>query len=245
MNHSQFGLIGRNISYSFSQAYFTEKFKLLGRTDLSYKNYDIQNLDLEFEKVLAATNLKGLNVTIPYKRAVIPFLDGLDPVAEKIGAVNTIKILDGKKIGYNTDAPGFRDSIKGLVPKGNPSALIFGTGGAAQAIAFALEDLKIPFNFVSRKPGDTILSYDYVLKQGFEDASILINCTPIGTFPNVNQKLELPYSKIKDTFLLFDLIYNPEITSFLAEGQKRGAVIKNGYEMLENQAELAWEIWNK
>ena len=245
MNQSQFGLIGRNISYSFSQAYFTEKFKLLGRSDLSYKNYDIQDLNLEFKSVLTASNIKGLNVTIPYKKAVIPFLDGLDPIAAKIGAVNTIKIQDGKKIGYNTDAPGFRDSIKKVLPKGSPSALIFGTGGAAQAVAFALEDLKIPYAFVSRNSGDGVLSYASLMKEGFGTASILINCTPIGTFPKVEEKLELPYSGINENFLLFDLIYNPEITSFLAEGQKRGAVVKNGYEMLENQAELAWEIWNK
>lgn len=242
-----FGLIGRDISYSFSQQYFSEKFDLLELDKYAYRNFDINTIDA-IKHILTAnkSSLSGLNVTIPFKEEVIPFLDKLHPKAKKIGAVNTIKITrKGKLKGYNTDEYGFRKSLIPLLKKHHKRALILGTGGASKAISFALDKLKITHIFVSRTPRKGQISYRDLNEDVFEKYTIIINCTPIGTYPNLDSCPNLPYQLIDEHHLLYDLIYNPKETLFLKRGADRGATTKNGLEMLELQAEKAWRIWNK
>jgi shikimate dehydrogenase len=242
---SQFGLIGKNISYSFSQKYFTNKFKEEKIKNSTYHNFDIKSID-EISDVLKKNPfLKGLNVTIPYKEVVINKIDKLNNKAFEIGAINTIKITKkGKLIGYNTDEYGFRKSLKPHLKKHHKKALILGTGGASKAIAFALKKLDIGYNYVSRKK-----TYDFNYKnltsKIIEEHQIIINCTPLGTFPNIEERPEIPYEAINSNHLLYDLIYNPSETSFLKKGKIKGATIINGESMLELQAEKSWRIWNK
>ncbi|WP_400080393.1 shikimate dehydrogenase family protein [Winogradskyella sp. R77965] len=242
----KFGLVGRDISYSFSRGYFADKFKD-DNLPHSYVNFDLQSID-ELEDIIKNTsNLKGLNVTIPYKEEVMPILDSLNKKAEKIGAVNTIRITSNKKlIGYNTDFYGFKNSIEPHLKKHHKRALILGTGGASKAIAYALKKLKIEYNYVSRskKKGVTYL-YSELTDEIILAHSIIINCTPIGTFPKVNKCPDIPYGAITKKHILFDLIYNPEKTKFLNTGEQKGATIINGLKMLKLQAEKSWEIWNK
>lgn len=243
---AKFGLIGKNIDYSFSRAYFTEKFTS-ENLEHSYQNFDIQSID-EFPEIIKNTNnLNGLNVTIPYKEQVIPYLNKLNKKAKTIGAVNTIKITKkGKLIGYNTDYYGFKKAIEPYLKKHHKRALILGTGGASKAIAYALERLGISYNYVSRTISEKAsLSYDTLTKSDIQSHQIVVNCTPLGTHPKTNNCPEIPYEAISDKHLLFDLIYNPEETKFLNLGKLKGATICNGYKMLELQAEKAWSIWNK
>ena len=240
---NRFGLLGKNISYSFSQGYFSEKFKALGLNDHSYENFDIQKID-EFKNVIAHDNLKGLNVTIPYKQDVIPYLDELDAKAEKIGAVNTIQFTENGLKGFNTDAYGFQKSLEPLLKPHHKNALILGTGGASKAVRFVLDQLGIANTYVSRNKNQGQYTYGEVDKGIIEKNTLIINCTPLGTYPNVEDKPALPYQYIGSKHLLYDLIYNPEKTSFLASGEAKGAIICNGLSMLEHQAEKAWEIWN-
>ncbi len=240
------GLLGKNISYSFSRNYFTEKFKNDGLTDnFCYDNFDIQSIN-EFHEVLKNNpNLIGMNVTIPYKQEVIAFLDEMSDNAKEIGAVNTIKISpEGKLIGHNTDYFGFTESLKPLLKSSHKKALILGTGGAAKAIAYGLILLGIDFQYVSRKKTTTTVSYDDLSLGIFQEYQIIINCTPLGTFPNIENCPDIPYQYFASNHIAYDLIYNPEQTTFLTKAQNQGAVIKNGYEMLVLQAERAWEIWN-
>lgn len=245
MKKHRFGLVGKNISYSFSKGYFTDKFSDLGLDGYSYENFDLQQID-EFSGLLRSNpDVKGLNVTIPYKQEVLPYLDELDAQAEQIGAVNTIK-FDGKHlIGYNTDAYGFRKSIEPLLKPNHTTALIFGTGGASKAIAFVFGQLGIDVTYVSRNPDEDQIGYGNLTRSVLENHPILVNCTPLGTHPNIDQKPDIPYSHITEKHLLFDLIYNPEKTAFLKEGEQRGAVIANGLRMLQLQADRAWEIWQE
>ncbi|HMB61928.1 MAG TPA: shikimate dehydrogenase [Eudoraea sp.] len=237
-------MVGRNISYSFSRAYFAQKFKDLELTDHSYENFDLERIE-DFQTLLKTRpQLKGLNVTIPYKEAVIRYLDDLDPRAATIGAVNTIKLSDKGLKGYNTDAYGFEKALLPLLTPNHKKALILGTGGASKAIAFVCEDLGIPSKSVSRRPSDIQLSYDQLKQPVLKEYTIIINCTPLGTFPDVRRKPDIPYELITPKHILFDLIYNPDQTAFLKEGNKRGAIISNGRKMLEHQAEKAWEIWH-
>jgi len=242
----KFGLVGRDISYSFSRGYFADKFKNENLPH-SYVNFDLQSID-ELGAIIENTpNLKGLNVTIPYKEEVIPMLDGLNKRARKIGAVNTIRITRSHKlIGYNTDYYGFRNSLKPHLKKHHKRALILGTGGASKAIAYALKKLKIEFDYVSRakKEGVTFL-YSDLTDEIIASYSIIINCTPIGTFPNINECPAIPYDAITEKHILYDLIYNPEQTKFLSTGNLKGATTINGLEMLRLQAEKSWQIWNK
>ena len=239
-----FGLVGRNISYSFSRGYFKKKFNDLGLTHHSYENFDLQEIT-EFPFIFKSdTNIKGLNVTIPYKEEVIPYLDRLEASAEKIGAVNTIKVDANGLTGYNTDAVGFQKSLEPLLQKHHQKALILGTGGASKAIAFVLEKLDIDFSFVSRSGKNKGFTYEQLDENIIREHSLIINCSPVGTFPNIEEKPDLPYQGISDSHILYDLIYNPEETAFLKEGKKRGAMVSNGLRMLELQAEKAWEIWN-
>ncbi len=241
---SRFGLVGKNISYSFSKGYFTQKFKELGLDHHSYENFDLSAIKDVQELIQLNKNLKGLNVTIPYKEAIIPYLDELNPKAEKIGAVNTIKFTKKGLKGFNTDIYGFKKSIKPFLKKRHKKALILGTGGASKAVAFVFSELGIKYKYVSRNPKKNQFGYadlnDGVLKK----YTVLINCTPQGTFPNIEDKPAIPYQYISNKHLLFDLIYNPEKTAFLLEGEKQGASICNGLRMLELQAEKSWAIWN-
>lgn len=243
--HHKFGLVGRNIGYSFSRGYFATKFANLGLHNFSYDNFDLQTID-EFPDLIQkqAPNLLGLNVTIPYKEAVIPFLDHMDPEASRIGAVNTIRISNGKTEGFNTDLLGFKESIRPLLLPHDQKALILGTGGASKAIARALEMLNISHTYVSRNPDTHQVSYKDLQDGILMEYSILVQCTPIGTFPDIEKAPEIPYHQITSKHLLYDLIYNPELTEFLKRGKLGGARIKNGLEMLQIQAEEAWKLWN-
>ncbi|WP_435577653.1 shikimate dehydrogenase family protein [Gilvibacter sp.] len=241
---ARFGLIGKNIDYSFSRGYFGDKFKALG-LDHTYENVDLQSteeLAVFFKQPLP---FQGLNVTIPYKAAVIPYLDELDSVAEAIGAVNTIKITaDGRRIGYNTDHYGFLKALEPFLPLEDRSALILGTGGAAAAIVHTLANLDFRIQFVSREASDSALSYEQVSRYVILDHLLIVNCTPLGTHPHTEQSPTIPYDFITNNHLLFDLVYNPEVTTFMKNGAKLGAATTNGYQMLVGQAEKAWEIWN-
>ena len=242
----KFGLIGKNISYSFSKKYFSTKFQDENILNATYENFDIQNIE-EFEGIVESTSkLKGLNVTIPYKESIIPYLDKLSKKAKKIGAVNTIKVTkNGSLKGFNTDYYGFKKSIKPYLKPIHKRALILGTGGASKAIAFALKKLNIDYQFVSRNPSSNVsFTYNSITENIVNSHLIIINCTPLGTFPNVNQAPNIPYDAITSNHILFDLIYNPEETLFLKNGIKKKATTINGYSMLAYQADKAWKIWN-
>lgn len=241
---NRFGLIGRNIDYSFSRGYFTEKFNQLGLIDHSYENFDLQTIEEFKTKVAVQEHLRGFNVTIPYKQEIIPYLDQLSEEATEIGAVNTIKKTKNGLIGFNTDAYGFQEALEPYLKSHHDSALILGTGGASKAVAYVLKKLGIDYLFVSRNPKKGQLSYDRLKADKLVYHPLIINCSPVGTYPNIDQKPQLPYEGITSEFLLFDLIYNPEQTAFLKEGAQRGAQISNGYQMLVGQAEKAWELWN-
>ena len=241
-----YGLIGKNISYSFSKKYFTEKFKKEKISNCEYKNFDLIRID-QFPKVRRENpNLCGLNVTIPYKEKIISYLDKLHPKASKIGAVNCIKITKkGKLKGYNTDYYGFKKSIQPLLQPHHQKALILGTGGAAKAIAFALEELGILYTFASRTKSENALDYRYVNATTFDNYKIIINCTPLGTHPNIEEFPPITFDYFTPEHLAYDLIYNPEETTFLKKARLKGAITKNGLEMLQLQAEKGWKIWNK
>ncbi|GMN09378.1 shikimate dehydrogenase [Croceitalea sp. MTPC9] len=239
----RYGLIGKDISYSFSRGYFSEKFTKSNLLDHSYENFDLANIS-EFKDIVNQNHLSGLNVTIPYKELIIPFLDELDTTAERIGAVNTIRFKNDKLMGYNTDAYGFKESLSVHLKGHHKNALILGTGGASKAIAHVFDELDIPFQFVSRNPKKQQLRYQELNKKIIEDHQIIVNCSPVGTYPNIHQKPEIPYKYLTKNHLLFDLIYNPSKTVFLKEGDAKGAIIQNGLPMLEFQAEKSWEIWN-
>lgn len=246
MSKRQFGLIGKNISYSFSKKYFTEKFALGNLEDYFYENFDLQSID-EFPEILKNnSDLKGLNVTIPFKETIIPYLDKLSKNAQKIGAVNVIRFTKkGSLKGYNSDYYGFIKSLKPLLKEHHKKALILGTGGASKGIAFGLEKLGILYTFVSREEKEGMIDYNRINATTFDNYKIIINCTPLGTSPNVKEFPNLPYQFFTKKHIAFDLIYNPEETQFLKKAKKKGATIKNGFEMLQYQAEKSWKIWNK
>jgi shikimate dehydrogenase len=240
-----YGLVGKDISYSFSRGYFKKKFDNLGLDNCSYQNFDLQSIS-EFPSIVSKNeNIKGLNVTIPYKEDVIQYLDHIDAAAQKIGAVNTIKPSKNGLIGFNTDAYGFEKSIEPHLKKQHKKALILGTGGASKAVAFVLEQLNIEFSFVSRSGKNNGYTYDQLSEDIISEHTLIINCSPVGTFPNINEKPAIPYQSISNQHLLFDLIYNPDETAFLLAGKANGAAICNGHRMLEFQAEKSWEIWNQ
>ncbi len=242
---AKYGLIGRNISYSFSRAHFARKFEELQLHGYSYENFDLQQIE-EFPSVLAKNpDLSGLNVTIPYKEAIIPYLDELHSEASEIGAVNTIKFAKSGLKGYNTDAYGFRMALLPRLQPQHTKALILGTGGASRAVVHVLGSLDIAFTYVSRTPASGQLSYKDLSGTLLQTHLLIINTTPLGTHPKTAEKPQLPYGKITPSHFLFDLIYNPGKTAFLLEGEKQGAQIENGLRMLELQAEKAWEIWGR
>jgi shikimate dehydrogenase len=241
-----FGLVGRNISYSFSAGYFKQKFEDAGLEGYTYQNFDLENIEQLRNIIKGTKRLKGLNVTIPYKEAVIPLLDSLSKNAAKIGAVNTITISKkGTLKGYNTDWYGFKKALKPLLQPHHKKALILGTGGASKGVAFALRKQKIEYDFVSRTATDVINSYEELDAAVFAEYQIIINTTPVGTFPNIAECPPLEYNLFTQNHIAFDLVYNPEVSAFLQQAKQHGAIIKNGYEMLVHQAEKAWEIWNR
>ena len=240
-----FGLIGHPLTHSFSKKYFTEKFEKQQINHCEYLLFDIPNIS-DLKAILKQhPTLKGLSVTIPYKEVVMEYLDEIDAEAKKIGAVNTIKIEGNKLIGYNTDYFGFKQSLKPFIEISQERALILGTGGASKAVYHALTSLNINCLFVSRNPkNDNEISYEDVNEYVIKHHQIIVNTTPIGTFPKIDEKPNIDYSLITSKHLLYDLVYNPAETQFLLEGKKRGAIVLNGLQMLKLQAEKAWELWN-
>lgn len=242
----RFGLLGRNINYSFSKGYFTEKFTNENFEGCTYENFDIQEITIFPDIIKNNPDLKGMNVTIPYKEVVIPFLDKLSKKAALIGAVNTIKISKkGKLKGYNTDYYGFIESLKPLLQPHHKKALILGTGGASKGVAFALDELGMAYTFVSREAKENAISYDQINATTFGDFQVIINTSPVGTSPNTEAFPLIPYDYFTKKHIAYDLIYNPAETQFLKKAAAQGAKTKNGQDMLIFQAEKAWEIWNK
>ena len=241
----RFGLLGRNISYSFSKTYFTQKFAAEG-IEAVYENFDLQHIS-EFPEVLRKhPDLKGLNVTIPYKEEIFPFLDRLDPEASAIGAVNTIKFeKTGSLTGYNTDHSVPPGAIKPFLKPHHQKALILGTGGASKAVNYALKKLKIETLFVSRNPSENGILYGDISEELLKKYTVIINTTPLGTFPKIGDFPAIPVKHLGKKHLLFDLVYNPPQTRLMQLAQPQGATVLNGQKMLELQAEKAWEIWNR
>ena len=217
-------------------------------TNHKYVNFDIENIE-DFLEIVSKykKSLKGCNVTIPYKESIFNYLHEIDRTASEIGAVNTIKFSsDGKLVGYNTDVVGFEKSLIPLLKTHHTKALILGTGGASKAVAYVLKKIDIDYFKVSRNPKDNLaIAYADISNQLLNEYSLIINCSPLGTYPNINEKPMIPYQFLTSKHLLYDLIYNPVETAFLIEGKKRGTQLKNGLEMLELQAEESWRIWNK
>ncbi|GAB6008074.1 shikimate dehydrogenase family protein [Dysgonomonas reticulitermitis] len=244
-----YGLIGYPLKHSFSRAFFTEKFTK-EEIYAVYLNFEIENISLFPDIIRSHPSLRGLNVTLPYKQQIIPFLDGIDPRAQAIGAVNVIKISreNGKTklIGYNSDIIGFQSSISPLINKDiHQKALILGTGGASKAVFNGLKALGIESVFVSRTPKAEQLSYLEIDQDIINNHKVIVNTSPLGTFPNVEDAPNIPYHLLSNNHVLYDLVYNPAESTFLQLGKQQGATIKNGAEMLELQARAAWKIWNE
>ena len=242
----KFGLIGYPLKHSFSKLYFEKKFSNLNINDASYENFELNNIkDLNLI-ITNNSNISGLNVTIPFKERVISYLDEIDEEAKKIGSVNVIKFHNNKLSGFNTDYLGFKKSLLDWIPKINFSALVLGSGGSSNAICYTLKQLKIPYKIVSRFSGESRISYDELLKSDdLINNNLIINTTPLGMYPNTNTIPNLNFDQINSNHYVFDLVYNPEKTKLLSISESKGAKVKNGFEMLVNQAELSWDIWNK
>ena len=239
-----FGLIGYPLAHSFSKKYFTEKFENERLSECAYENFPIISID-KFKSILQNyPQLKGLNITIPYKEQVISFLDETSETVKSINACNCIKIFNGKLTGHNTDAIAFEKSLVKELQPHHKKALILGTGGSAKAVEFVLKKVNIEYRYVSRKSRGEILSYEQVTPAVIEEYTLLINTTPLGMFPDLSMLPIIPYEALTPKHFLFDLIYNPEKTLFLQRGEEKGASIKNGMEMLILQAEESWRIWN-
>lgn len=248
----QYGLIGYPLTHSFSKKFFEEKFRN-EKIDASYKNFEIETITAFPQVISANSGLKGLNVTIPYKEQVIDYLDDIEESARTIGAVNTIKIINekGKKLlkGFNTDTWGFEKSVRPLLKEYHKKALILGTGGASKAVKFVLRKLGIIYISASTSSiennGEEKIRYESIDKKLMEECLLIINTTPLGTYPKTDTYPSIPYEYISDKHVLFDLVYNPPTTRFLALGKEKGAEIKNGYEMLLGQAMKSYEIWEQ
>ena len=260
----RYGLIGHPLGHSFSKAYFTEKFEKEG-LDCEYQNFDLKEISLIQPLVADHPDLKGFNVTIPYKEAVIPYLNEIDETAKEIGAVNTVKVLpNGQLKGFNTDVIGIEDTLWGLrdalkgtsvtpeggyvVPLGHLSkpclTLILGTGGASKAIQYVLKKHHLPYHLVSRDPNKGHFTYETLSPEIIKKHLLIINATPVGMAPNIDESPAIPYEALTAQHILFDLIYNPEETQFLRNGKAKGAQTINGLTMLYAQAKASWEIWN-
>ncbi|MBO9565105.1 MAG: shikimate dehydrogenase [Niastella sp.] len=240
-----FGLIGFPLSHSFSQKFFTDKFRVEGIAGCVYENFPLENIDALRGVLAQHSHLAGLNVTIPYKEKVIPYLHHQSDVVKRIGACNCIKIVNGELHGYNTDVTGFEESLRSLLEAHHRKALVLGTGGAAKAVHYVIEKLGIIFLEVSRNPtSGRQISYEQLTPAVLNDHTLIINTTPVGMYPNEHDCPPLPYADLTPRHYLFDLVYNPAKTLFLQKGEEQGAVIKNGSDMLVIQAEESWRIWN-
>lgn len=256
----KYGLIGYPLTHSFSKKFFTEKFEKEGLEDREYELYPLQNLSDLPELINDTPDLCGLNVTVPHKIGVMFYLDKIDPAAKEIDAVNCIKIVNHQPVeaffsgelssmkvrleGYNTDAYAFEASLKPLLKKHHQKALILGNGGAARAVAYVLNKLDISFKLVSRKAIGKQLKYQQLTADVMKERLLIINTTPLGTSPNIEECPDIPYQLLTSKHLLYDLVYNPAETEFMKRGKAQGATVKNGLEMLHLQAEKSWEIWN-
>ena len=245
----KYGLIGYPLGHSFSIRYFNQKFKDED-IDAVYENFEIPSIDLLPEVLDSNPNLKGLNVTIPYKQKVIPYLDSISPEARAIGAVNVIKVVhNGKNIklkGYNSDVIGFTQSIEPMLePRFHKKALILGTGGASKAIDYGLKSLGLETVFVSRYERPGTIQYDKITPEVVQEYNVIVNCTPLGMYPKTEECPQLPYEAMDSRTILYDLIYNPDETMFMKRGAERGANVKNGLEMLLLQAFASWEFWHE
>ncbi len=247
-----YGLIGYPLSHSFSQRYFSEKFADNGLTNYYYENFPIQSIEELMPLIEKNPDLQGFNVTVPYKERVIPYTQELDELARQVGAVNTVQILreNGQMLlkGYNTDVYGFSSSLSEWFSEHDaaipPKALILGTGGASKAVIASLQRMSVEIHLISRNPGKNVYkTYQELNAEDMETHHLIVNTTPVGMFPNVQEAPDIPYQYLDQRHFLYDLIYNPEETNFLQEGKKRGASTHNGEKMLHLQAEKAWEIW--
>lgn len=239
----RYGLIGHPVSHSFSQRYFTEKFQ---RENISarYELFDMPDINGLRALVAAHEGLRGLNVTIPHKQAVMPLLDELAPTARSVGAVNTVHVKVNTLIGHNTDAEGFRQMLLPLLGTERPRALVLGTGGASRAVAYVLKDLNIKFRLVSRTRDRGDITFDMVDATVMKVSPLIINTTPLGQHPLADEAPQLPYDQLTPRHMLIDLVYNPEVTAFMRNGRTHGARTCNGLPMLHAQAEAAWRVWN-
>jgi len=240
----QFGLIGYPLSHSFSKGYFTNRFSSENILDAQYENYPIESVDLFLDLWKNNPALIGLNVTIPYKKLVIPFLQHPSSVVQSIQACNCIKLHEGALYGYNTDVIGFEQSLLPYLQANHQKALIFGTGGAAAAVEWVLQKLGIKYQFVSRTASEGCITYASLTPAIIAAHTLLIHTSPVGMFPNTEEAPNLPYEAITSKHHLYDLVYNPAVTQFLAKGAAQGATTQNGLEMLHLQADASWEIWN-
>jgi len=238
-----YGLIGYPLTHSFSVAYFREKFATEQLVDCTYSNFPIAHAEELKEWLKAHTHLSGFNVTTPYKEVIIPLLDALDSSAESVQAVNCVARTPKGWVGYNTDVIGFELSIIPFLENRFERALVLGTGGAAKAAAYVLRKLGIHVLMVSRHPQADQIAYTDLATEGMKHFKLIIQCTPVGTSPNVDQKPSIPYDGIGPQHLLYDMVYNPSVTAFLNEGMRRGAQVMNGHQMLKIQADKSWEIW--
>ncbi len=239
-----FGLIGKSLSHSFSHSYFTQKFVAEELVDCQYKNFELEEIHQLKNLIKRHPEIIGLNVTIPYKEAVMPFLQEIDAAVKIIGACNCIKIKEGKLTGFNTDVVGFKQSLTPILKPFHAAALVLGSGGASKAVQFVLSQLGIKFLVVSRTASKGFISYEELTQEIMKTHLLIINTTPLGMHPNIEKSPGLPYQFLTENHLLYDLIYNPATTKFLAGGLERGAQICNGHQMLLLQAEESWAIWN-
>lgn len=239
-----YGLIGKTLAHSFSASFFTDYFEK-NNIDARYSNFELN--DVEEISSIFEQNLSGLNVTFPYKESVIPYLDRLDESAAQIGAVNVISFENGEKVGYNTDAYGFAQSIKPFLTFEHERALIFGTGGASKAVAHVFKQIGLDVFYISRNGHEAtgVFTYDDINSHMLQACKVLVNCTPIGTFPNISDCIELPFEHLTPAHLVIDLVYNPAETELMKRAKKQGAAVMNGLSMLQHQALKSYEIWSR
>lgn len=238
-----FGLIGKKLDHSFSEEYFKFKFLEYGIKDAVYGNFPLESLEA-LPHLLKEHKLDGFNVTLPYKKDVINYLDDIDPVAAELGAVNTVVVKSGRLKGYNTDCLGFKKSLLNMLENERPKAIVLGNGGSAQAVRFVLRALDMEYRTLARNPQKDEQKWNDKNQDLFRSHHLVINTTPLGMFPDTASCPPIPFDVIGENHYLFDLVYNPPMTTFLALGNRKGARVKNGLEMLELQADAAWEIWN-